>query len=143
MKWECPNCHVTLQAPTSEELSQKQERHSASCRRAPPHPQARRIEDIVPREILNGNLMTIEEVLGKDVLVTGFRFKESGFKEDSQYLSLEVKVGDEEGVINTGAQRIIPAFRQLSPADLPVLVTFEKITSKGGKRGYRIKPRTS
>jgi len=50
-----------------------------------------------------------------------------------------VEIDGEDFLLNTGAERIIQAFRQLRAEDLPVVVCFEKVKTAKGRRIYRIK----
>jgi len=128
-------------APTPEELMRQVKEHDLECGEEKPKAMAPRIEDLVPEEVIRGNLITMEDVLDRDILVKAMTFKDSAYQEDAQYLSLTVEVDGEEFILNTGAERVIQAFRHLKAEDLPVVVCFEKVKTSKGRRVYRIKTR--
>lgn len=147
MVWgHCQYCEARLEAPTWEELAQVMKGHGETCpgrvkeAKAPPEGKlVRPISEVVPPEALEGTLIGMEEVLEKLLLVKAFKFRESTYKEDSEYLSLTVDLDGEERIVNTGAERVVQVFRYLKPEDLPVFVTFEKALTKQGRRIYRVK----
>lgn len=143
MPWgNCPHCEAKLEAPTWDALAKAAQEHEKSCPRlAVPQagPPARNITEVLPPEVLRGNLVTMEDELEKLILVTDFIFRDSTLKEDATYLSLTVEIDGETKVLNTGAERVVQAFRALQHKDLPVYVTFEKVATTAGRRVYRIK----
>jgi len=135
----CPRCGTRMVARTLEELRQQVKEHAEECREEIPKAMAPRLEELVPEEVIKGNLITMEDVLDRDILVKAMTFRESAYKEDAEYLSLTVEVDGEEYILNTGAERVIQAFRHLKAEDLPVVVCFEKVKTAKGRRIYRIK----
>lgn len=99
----------------------------------------RAITDVLPDEVIRGNLIPMEEVIGREIVVTNFTLKDSAFAEDQQYLSMEIALDGRPYILNTGAERILSAFRLLEHEDLPVSVTFETAKTVAGRRIYRIK----
>ena len=97
------------------------------------------VKDVVPKEALQGNLLTMDEVIDKLVLVKSFELKESTFREDSQYLSFTIDLDGQEYVVNTGAARVLQVFKALKKEDLPAFAEFEKVQIAGGHRVYRLK----
>jgi len=135
----CSLCGWRGEAGTLEDLQRAVAAHEKKCTEGGVLGRPRRISEVLPPEVLSGNLLTIEEVLEKDLLVVDFTFKESTFREDAEYLSLKVELEDEEFTINTGATRVVQVFRQIKKEDLPLWVTFEKVILPGGRRVYRVK----
>lgn len=113
--------------------------HGATCPGATGGLAGRDIKDFLPPEATEDNLVGMEDVLGKRILVTELTWRDSTFKEDTQYLSLTVQVDGEEHTLNTGAERIVQAFKFLDPSHLPLYVTFEKVVTKANRRVYRLK----
>lgn len=111
----------------------------APAAKAPAQKEPAFLKDVVPKEALLGNLLSMDEVVDKLVLVKSFELKESTFKEDSQYLSATIELDGQEYVLNTGAARVLQVFKVLSQDRLPVFVEFEKVQIAGGRRVYRIK----
>jgi len=136
--WTCPVCNEVLATDSWERLglmlTTHKEKHETGQAAAVPW-----LKDVVPEEVLKGNLVTMDEVIEKVILVKDFSLKDSTFKEDTFYLSLVIEVDGEERILNTGAERIVQAFKQVDKGKLPVYVTFEKVMSSGGRRVYRIK----
>ena len=102
---------------------------------------AKYLYDVVPPEALKGNLITSDELLDKVFTVIAFDFKESTYKEDEEYLSATIVVDKSAYLWNTGAARLLTAFRALKKEYLPVRVQVEKIKLSTGRRVYRIKER--
>jgi hypothetical protein len=135
----CPQCHQVVNYDESADPFEQAAKHLETCSGAKLEKRYPRITDVVPPAVMKGNLITIEELLGKEVLITGLDWKESTFKEDTDYLSLTVEVDGEEKVLNTGAQRVVAVFKEVKLEDLPIYAAFDKITLPGGKRVYIVK----
>ena len=140
----CEACGALLRGTTLKELILAVDEHNLTCPGAKPPPPpgdkvARPITEMVPPEVLRGTLVGMDEVLDKLLLVKDYRFRESAYKEDTEYLSLTVDLDGEERIVNTGAERVVLFFKYLKPEDLPVFVTFEKALTKQGRRVYRVK----
>ena len=91
------------------------------------------LTDILPPGVIEGNIISMEEVIDKEIIVTEFTFHDSLYKEDQQYLSMEITLNHIPYILNTGAERIIQVFQMLGPDKLPVSLTFEKVTSGSGR----------
>lgn len=134
----CSQCGVNVEYDDEKEtLYDVAIRHIPNCTPAVKAPYANLL-DKLPHEAKQANIVGVEEVLGKPILVKGFTYRDSTFKEDTEYLSLEVVVDGEDKVLNTGAERIIHAFKYVKLEQLPAYVTFEKVMTKAGRRVYRI-----
>jgi len=136
-RWVCDHCGLEIVSHNLDEFKEALEAHQASCT-APPKP-ARDIKEVVPEEAVRGNLITVDEVLEKEIIVEDFELRPSAFREDQQYLSMKIRLKGEEFTLNTSAARILTAFQFLKKDDLPVKMTIEQIRLPGGRRVYRIK----
>lgn len=136
---KCETCGKVIEGEQWELVAHDLVEHAKTCQAKPVTAKVKTISDVVPKEALEGNLTTIEELLGKLVLVTGMTLQESSFKEDTNYLSLTIEVDGEEKVLNTGAARVLSAFQALDPEQLPIYATFEKVAIPGGRRVYRVR----
>jgi len=136
-RWTCDKCGVEVARTDLDEFKSALEAHKASC--PGPGKPVRDIKEVVPEEAVRGNLITIEEVLEREIVVEDFELRASAFREDQQYLSMKIRLGGEEFTLNTGAARILTAFQFLKKEDLPVKMTIEQVKLPGGRRVYRIK----
>lgn len=135
----CPDCHKELPIKGSQTLDEVALEHLNECPFVVQRPTNKRITDVVPPEVLAGNIITIEEILGAEVLVTNIDWHESTFKEGGEYIELTLNIGGEERKLNTGATRVVEVFRAVDLKDLPFYCSFEKVQLPGGKRVYRVK----
>ncbi len=135
----CTRCGKTIEYDDSETLYEVALRHAPSCAGPEPPRVYRKITDVLPPDAFKGNLVSMEEVLGQEVLVIDMSWQESTFKEDAQYLQLTIEWEKEAKILNTGAERVVQVFKQLKHESLPVYVCFEKITLPNGRRVYRMK----
>ena len=137
-KWVCPQCKKEFSYEKPDELSQIIFDHGAKgCVEV--LTKIFNLTEVLPKEVIEGNFLTMDDAIDHLLLVKDFSLKESAFKEDTQYLSLTVEVDGEDYMLNTGAERIVQVFKQLPHEKLPVYVTFEKVMTKAGRRVYRIK----
>jgi hypothetical protein len=135
----CPQCHGSVEYEDAESLYDVALRHAPLCKGQQPPQAFLKVTDVLPPEAFKGNLVTMEEILDREVLVREMSWQESTFKEDAQYLSLTIEWEGEAKTLNTGAERVVQVFKQLKPEVLPVYVCFEKITLPNGRRVYRVK----
>lgn len=137
-KYTCTKCGEIVEYPDGEDLFEVALSHGATCQARQTPPVKRRLADVVPESAIKGNLVTIDDILGKEVLVVDLTWRDSSFKEDQEYLSLTIQVDGEEKTLNTGATQVLGAFKALDTANLPVYAVFEKVTRPDGKRVYRV-----
>lgn len=135
----CPDCHKELTIKTNQTLDEVALEHLSECPFVVSRPTAKRITDIVPPEVLAGNIVSIEEILGAEILVTNINWHESTFREGEEYLELTLNIAGEERKLNTGATRVVEVFRAVNLMDLPFYCSFEKVQIPGGKRVYFVK----
>lgn len=134
----CPVCKTELKSGLEGDPYLDMALHLTVCPGVAAEKPHKRITDVVPEEALKGNLITMDEILDKDILVTGMTLRESSFKEDQDYISLTIDLGGEEKVVNTGAVRVVQAFKAAKAEDFPFYAKFEKIQLPNGKRVYRV-----
>lgn len=138
-EYTCPQCKQTIEYDEEQNIFEVVADHLAKCPAAAKPIQYHRITDVVPEDVLRGNIVTMDEVLGKEILVKGIKWADSTFKEDAEYLSLTIDLDGEEKVLNTGATRVLEVFKHVDENDLPIYSSFEKVTLPGGRRVYRVK----
>lgn len=138
LKTTCSQCHETIEYNEDDDLYAVIAGHLATCKKTSPKPTRPRLSEVVPEEAIKGNLITIDDILGRPVLVKDVTWRDSSFKEDQEYLSLTIDLDGEEKTLNTGATQVLGAFKALKLEDLPVYALFEKITRPDGKRVYRV-----
>lgn len=135
----CPQCNQIIHFSEEENLYIVMANHLSTCPSAQEQPVYKRITDVVPEDVLRGNIVTMDEVLGKEILIKAIDWQDSAFKEDAEYLSLTIDLDGEEKILNTGATRVIEVFKHVGEKDLPIYTSFEKVTLPGGRRVYRVK----
>jgi len=134
--YTCPKCQAVITHEDNADLYEVVAGHFPSCHPAQAAPAIKRITDVLPPEVLKGNLITMDEIIDREVLVTAMAWRESTFKEDAEYLSLTLEIDGEEKALNTGATRVCSVFKVLPAESLPIYVRFSKIVIPGGKRVY-------
>lgn len=112
--------------------------HMTNCACTPVQPVGRRITDIVPEDIMKGNFLSMDDILGKEVLITEMEWIKSAYREDEQYLTLSLEIDGETKKVNTGATRVVDVFKHVDELDLPIYARFEKITLPNGRRVYKV-----
>lgn len=137
--YTCPQCRQVVTYNEQDDVFVVVSNHLLQCPGKPPTPGYKRITEIVPPEIMKGNLIAIDDILEKEVLVTGMDWHSSSFKEDEEYLSLTVTVDGEEKILNTGAGQVVAVFRSVNPENLPVYCSFEKVQLPTGRRVFKVK----
>lgn len=138
-EYTCPQCNQTVEYEKEQNIFEVVAGHLAKCPKTAKLTPYHRITDVVPEEVLKGNIVTMEDILGKEILIKALNWQTSTFKEDAEYLSLTIEIDGEEKIVNTGATRVIEVFKHVDENDLPIFASFEKVTLPGGKRVYRVK----
>lgn len=137
-EFECPKCKTIVTYPDDKDMYAEMVAHIEKCSIAAQPSKTKNIADVLPKEVLNGNIIGMDECLGLPLMVMGMTWRESTFKEETRYLALEIMMDGEKKILNTGAERIIEAFTYVKPEELPLEVIFGKVTTKAGRRVYRI-----
>jgi len=135
----CPQCNKKIYYSEEKNLYIVMAEHLTKCPSAHERPAYQRITDVVPEDVLRGNIVTMDEILGKEILIKAIGWQDSTFKEDAEYLSLTIDLDGEEKILNTGATRVIEVFKHVGDNNLPIYASFEKVTLPGGRRVYRVK----
>ena len=93
----------------------------------PDAPALRRVTDILGDQTYQGNMYKIPQVLGKDLIINGFKLRQG---EESEYMILTCKTVDtnEEFGVTCGSKVVMGQIHQLETANaFPCLARFQKI----------------
>jgi hypothetical protein len=82
--------------------------------------------DFAEEEPLEGNKMKLEDLLNKEVLVIGFKIKDSIQKKNTLYVTIQFRLGDETFITFTGSQVIMDQLGKYKE-HLPFYATVKKI----------------
>ncbi len=85
----------------------------------------KRFADFAKETVLDGDKISISDVLNKEVTIIDYRVKESKLKEGN-YLTLQIEKEGEKYVIFTGSQVLIDQIERYKN-ELPFLTTIRKI----------------
>lgn len=79
-------------------------------------------------ELLDGSKLKMEEVLNKEILITGFKISDSKFSKSNnpKCLTLQFEMDDEKHVIFTGSTVLINQIEKYKD-EIPFLTTIKKI----------------
>ena len=135
----CPKCGKTIEYGNDVDLFEVAMKHLPTCSPTAKAPAHQRITDVVPQDALQGNLVNMDDILDQEVLITDMSWHDSTYKEDDVYLSLTLVIEGEEKVLNTGAARVVQAFRAVPQEALPIYAAFERIQLPNGRRVYHVK----
>lgn len=87
-----------------------------------------KFSDIAKDDIhLAGDKMSLQEVVGKQIVVTGYKITKSKFKEDN-YVAIQFELEGEQRVAFTGAQVLIEQLKKYGEQ-----IPFETTIKKMGK----------
>lgn len=78
-----------------------------------------------------GELLTLEQLDGREVTVLDFKFLPSTFKEGEDYACIQVELDGIKHVINTTATVIVKDLKKVDKAGLPAPVKFVMTKGKG------------
>jgi len=76
---------------------------------------------------LAGDKMSLQETIGKQIIVTGYKISKSKFKEDN-YVAIQFEFEEEQRVIFTGAQVLIEQLKKYGEQ-----IPFETTIKRMGK----------
>ena len=78
--------------------------------------------------IMTGDKIKIDDILGKEIIVIGYKISESKYKKDGQdkVLTLQFKLNNECRVIFTGSNVLIEQIEKYKN-EIPFLATIEKV----------------
>ncbi len=80
-----------------------------------------------------GDLIKMEAIKDKNIEVLQYKFAPSQYREDEDYLCLQIEFKGETFVVNTNGQALLNGFKAFDPANLPVKLQFYMQPSKGGR----------
>jgi hypothetical protein len=108
----------------------------------PPAPEAetrpKRLVDVTGGGDMAGEPIIIQEILDEEVLVTGFKRRESQFEGQEFYLAIQVQHEGELKVFTTGSGPILDIFARLDPQALPLAARFVEKKGKKGRKYFTI-----
>lgn len=73
-----------------------------------------------------GDKFKIDRLLNREIAVLHYKIEDSKKKEGTKCLYLQVKMGDQTGVLFTGASALMEAIRQISQENFPFTTTIVK-----------------
>ncbi len=85
-----------------------------------------RFGDFAEEEAFDGDKLRLDEILNKEILVTGFRIKESHQKKDTQYLTIHFELDGTQHVTFTGSSVLMDQLRKYE-SHLPFFAVIKKI----------------
>jgi len=103
-----------------------------------PAPKYKRISEVAGKGALEGEPISIDEILGEEVLITGFAYRPSQFEGREHYLAIQIMRGGKKYVFTTGSQVILDTFENISLDQLPLLGVFERVKGAKGRRYYQV-----
>ena len=85
-----------------------------------------RFGDFADEEAFDGDKLRLDEILNKEILVTGFRIKESHQKKGTQYLTVHFELEGKQHVTFTGSMVLMDQLKKYE-SHLPFLAAIKKI----------------
>ena len=101
-------------------------------------PKPKRLVDVTGGGDMAGEPIIIQEILEEEVLVTGFKRRESQFEGQEFYLAIQVQHDGELKVFTTGSGPILDLFARLAPQALPLYARFVEKKGKKGRKYFTI-----
>lgn len=78
-------------------------------------------------ESLLGEKIKIAKVIGKEILVKGFKVTDSKYEKTNHCLTIQIEIGGEDKVIFTGSGMLKKQIEQINKEDFPFLATIQSI----------------
>ena len=85
-----------------------------------------RFGDFAEEEPFDGDKLKLEEILNKEILVTGYKIKDSSQKKGTLYLTIHFEFSGEKHVTFTGSTVLMDQLKKYE-SHLPFLTTIQKI----------------
>jgi hypothetical protein len=85
-----------------------------------------RFGDFADEEAFDGDKLRLDEILNKEILVTGYKIKDSHQKKGTQYLTIHFELGGEKHVTFTGSAVLMDQLKKYE-SHLPFLAIIKKI----------------
>ena len=98
----------------------------------------KRLVDVTGGGDLAGEAIIMQEILDEEVLVTGFKRRESQFEGQGFYLAIQVQYEGALRVFTTGSGPILDVFARLDPQALPLYARFAEKKGKKGRRYFSV-----
>jgi len=88
----------------------------------------KRFSDISKENILDGDKIRLEDILNEEVLIIGYRIKDSRYSKNNsgKYLTLQIEFKDNKRVVFTGSDVLIDQLEKYGN-EIPFLATIRKI----------------
>ncbi len=88
----------------------------------------KRFSEISKENILDGDKVRLDDILNEEILIIGFRIKDSRYSKNNsgKYLTLQFEYKDKKNVIFTGSDVLIDQVEKYSK-EIPFLATIRKI----------------
>jgi hypothetical protein len=98
----------------------------------------KRVSDISPRVIFEGEPIKIENILDEDVKILAFQSRPSQLEGRETYLAIQIEHNGIKKVISTGASAVLDTLEGITQDQLPVIGKFTKGKGKSGRGYYTI-----
>jgi hypothetical protein len=85
-----------------------------------------RFGDFAEEQAFDGDKIQLDEILNKEILVTGYKIKDSHQKKGTQYLTIHFELAGEKHVAFTGSMVLMDQLKKYE-SHLPFLATIKKI----------------
>jgi hypothetical protein len=85
-----------------------------------------RFGDFAEEETFDGDKIKLDEILNKEILVAGYKIKDSHQKKGTQYLTIHFELGGEKHVTFTGSVVLMDQLKKYE-SHLPFLAVIKKI----------------
>jgi len=73
-----------------------------------------RFSDFAEEEAFDGDKVKLDEILNKEILVTGYKIKDSHQKKDTKYLTIHFELDGERYVTFTGSTVLMDQLKNMS-----------------------------
>ncbi|OPY54719.1 MAG: hypothetical protein A4E48_00298 [Methanosaeta sp. PtaU1.Bin060] len=85
-----------------------------------------RFSDFANEEAFEGEKLRLDDILNKEILVTGYKIKDSHQKKNTQYLTIHFKLDGVQHIAFTGSMVLMDQLRKYE-SHLPFLAVIKKI----------------
>lgn len=88
----------------------------------------KKFSDISKENILDGDKIRLDDILNEEILIIGYRVKNSRYSKNSsgKYLTLQIEYKDKKYVVFTGSDVLIDQLEKYGN-EIPFLATIRKI----------------
>ena len=85
-----------------------------------------KFSDFAEEEIFDGDKMKLDEILNKEILVTGFRVKDSHQKKGTEYLTIHFELENKRYITFTGSTVLMDQLKKYE-SHIPFISIIKKI----------------